>query len=337
MVRGRRAAARRALGRVIAASRDGEQPGSSAPLGLGLASLGRPAYLNLGHGSDVATVQAVSTLESRAHDVLDAAWASGIRHVDAARSYGLAERFLGSWLAAHPGRRSAVTLGSKWGYTYVGDWQVDVETHEVKDHGLETFERQWPETLAALGTPPDLYLIHSVTPDSPALSDRTLLRRLAELSATGVRVGLSTSGPDQASVLRHAMALDGTPFSAVQATWNLLEPSVGDALAEAAERGWQVALKETVANGRLTARGDAPPLLAEVAALHDASVDAVALAAARTMPVSVVLVGASTVEQLQSNVRSDDVELSADEVVALAGLAEAPAAYWRQRSGLPWT
>ena len=77
--------------------------------------------------------------------------------------------------ARHPGRRGELTIGSKWGYTYVGDWRVDVDVHEVKDHTLATFERQWPETVQALGTPPDLYLVHSLTADSPALDDAALL------------------------------------------------------------------------------------------------------------------------------------------------------------------
>ena len=33
-------------------------------------------------------------------------------------------------------------------------------------------------------------------------------------------------------------------------TWNLLEPSVGPAAAEAAAAGWAVLVKEAVANGR---------------------------------------------------------------------------------------
>lgn len=308
-----------------------------APLGLGLAALGRPAYINLGHRSDVADAHSVEALEARAHAVLDIAWSLGLRHVDTARSYGLGERFLGSWLAAHPYRRTALTIGSKWGYTYVADWRVDVDVHEVKDLSLATFERQWPETLEALGAPPDVYLIHSVTPDSPAMSDHALLDRLAEVAADGVRVGLSTSGPDQAATLRRALELDGRPFSAVQATWNLLERSVGPELEEAVARGWHVALKETVANGRLTPRGDELPVLAEVARAHHVTVDAVAVASARATPATVVLSGASTEEQLRSNAASGAVTLDDDELEALASLAVSPTAYWGRRSALPWT
>jgi aryl-alcohol dehydrogenase-like predicted oxidoreductase len=63
-------------------------------LGLGLAAIGRPAYLNVGHADDVAGRDAPEALLRLAHEVLDAAHAAGIRYLDAARSYGEAERFL---------------------------------------------------------------------------------------------------------------------------------------------------------------------------------------------------------------------------------------------------
>src|SRR4051812_34253672 len=190
-----------------------------ASIGLGLAALGRPGYINLGHDEDLPAGRAVDDLRQRTHELLEQAWQAGVRYFDAARSYGLAESFLGEWLT--PERRSQLTVGSKWGYTYVADWRHDAETHEVKDHSLETFERQWPETLHALGGPPDFYLVHSLTSDSPALDDPKLLDRLRELADTGVRVGLSTSGPRQAETLRKALSLE-TPFTAVQSTWNVL-------------------------------------------------------------------------------------------------------------------
>jgi aryl-alcohol dehydrogenase-like predicted oxidoreductase len=309
-----------------------------AELGIGLAALGRPAYITLGHETDFADGRGVGALRDRSHDVLDAAWAAGIRHIDAARSYGRAEEFVGSWLRAHPGRREAVTVSSKWGYTYVADWQVDVDTHEVKDHSRATLDRQWRETLDTLGTRPDLYLVHSVTPDSPALSDRGVLARLWELAGEGVRVGISTSGPEQGSVVKAALALgDDGPFAAVQATWNVLEPSVESALRAAIEAGWHVALKETVANGRLTSRDDPPRELVDMAAHHGVGVDAIAVAAALRAPASVVLLGAATVAQLDSNLDGATVELSTSDQAVLRGLAEEPTAYWATRARLPWT
>ena len=66
-------------------------------LGLGMAALGRPGYINLGHGQDLGA-RDVPSMEANARHVLDAAWAAGIRYFDAARSYGLGEAFLGRWL-----------------------------------------------------------------------------------------------------------------------------------------------------------------------------------------------------------------------------------------------
>ncbi|GAA5534737.1 aldo/keto reductase [Deinococcus aluminii] len=311
-------------------------PPPGAPrLGLGLAALGRPGYINLGHGQDVGADKDVEALRARAWEVLDAAWSAGLRYFDAARSYGRAEEFLGGWLKA---RGHEATVGSKWGYTYTADWRTDAETHEVKDHRLATLERQWPETLAALGRRPEIYLIHSATLETGVLKDERVLARLAELAAGGVRVGLSTSGPKQADTLSKALAarVDGVnPFSVVQATWNLLEPSAGEALAEAHAAGWGVVVKEAVANGRLTSRAEVPPALAHLCAEQDITPDAVALAAALAQPwADMVLSGATTVEQLQSNLASLRLTLNLE---ALGNLAQPPERYWGERAGLAWT
>src|SRR5215218_4709165 len=87
-------------------------------LGLGLAALGRPGYINLGHADDLGEDRSEATLEARAHAVLDEAWESGVRYVDAARSYGRAEAFLASWLMRRGLAPGALSVGSKWGYAY---------------------------------------------------------------------------------------------------------------------------------------------------------------------------------------------------------------------------
>jgi len=315
--------------------RDTSPPDTLPParLGLGLAAVGRPAYITLGRAEDLPEDRSVEALEARTHDLLDAAWALGLRYVDAARSYGSAERFLGSWLAAHPGTRDQLTIGSKWGYEYVGGWSRSAVLHERKDHRRTTFERQWPETLAALGTTPDVYLVHSVTPDSPALDDPDLLDGLRGLAATGVRVGLSTSGAAQGAVLERALALPDTPFTAVQSTWNLLETSAAPALARAADAGWLVVVKEGVANGRLTAHGD-QPAAAALAAADGQSLDALALGAALAQPwADVVLSGAVTRAQLAQNAAARPPRTPAG---PLAGLVQPPETYWAARSGLAW-
>jgi len=45
-------------------------------IGLGLAALGRPGYLNLGHGADLGTDRSVDALRTRSFAVLDAAYAA---------------------------------------------------------------------------------------------------------------------------------------------------------------------------------------------------------------------------------------------------------------------
>jgi aryl-alcohol dehydrogenase-like predicted oxidoreductase len=312
------------------------------PVGLGLAALGRPAYIDLGRDQDLGGDRGVEELERRCHQVLDAARAAGVRYLDAARSYGRAEAFLASWLTARGLAPGAVTVGSKWGYTYVGGWRMDAEVHEVKDHSLAALRRQLAESRALLGDHLRLYQVHSATLDSGVLADRAVLAELARLRAGGTAVGLSTSGSGQADTLRRALQVevDGVaPFGCVQATWNLLEPSAGPALAEARAAGWGVIVKEAFANGRLSphGRGPAAATLDRVAARHGVGVDAVALAAALANPwVDVVLSGAVTPAQLEANLAALRVELAAGELEELSALAEPPDRYWQERAALAW-
>jgi aryl-alcohol dehydrogenase-like predicted oxidoreductase len=310
------------------------------PIGVGLAALGRPGYITLGHGADVADDRSVAGMAARAREVLDHAWAAGVRYLDAARSYGYAEAFLADWLRTDPERAATVTVGSKWGYTYVAGWKVEVETHEVKDHSLATFTRQLAETGELLRDHLDLYQIHSASLETGVLDDGEVLDALTQLSERGVVVGLSLTGPGQAATLRRALevtAQRGGPFAAVQATWNLLEPSVGDALAEAADAGWGVIVKEAVANGRLTRRGQPPAPVSAAARELGIGVDALAIAAALAQPWShVVLSGATTVAQLDSNLTGAEVQLPPGLIDELAVVAEPAPDYWDRRGALPW-
>jgi aryl-alcohol dehydrogenase-like predicted oxidoreductase len=310
-------------------------------LGLGLAAIGRPAYITAGREKDLGEGgdRSVDALRERAHKLLDAAWWLGIRYVDAARSYGRAEEFLGSWLAAHPGYRDELTIGSKWGYEYTGDWRLDAPQQERKEHSLAMFERQWAETLEALGTEPDVYLVHSLTADSTALDDNALLDRLRQLRDTGVRVGFSTSGPAQAAVIERALGLADSPFSAVQSTWNLLEPSVGDALAAANDAKWLVVVKEVLANGRLTNRGseaDAAAASAAALASEDGQrLDGLAIGAAVAHPwADIVLTGAVTRKQLKQNLDARAPSLDEERLATLAVPADE---YWAARAARPWS
>lgn len=288
-------------------------------IGLGLAALGRPAYINAGRQRDFGSERSIAALERRCHEMLDAAYASGIRYIDAARSYGMAENFLGIWLKTRNPPKDTITIGSKWGYSYVGSWQLDAPVHEVKDLSIDTLRRQIVESRSLLGNRLQLYEIHSATLESKVLENTDVLRELQRLRSSELVIGLTVTGPNQADAIRRALrvSVDGVnPFQVVQATWNLLERSAGVALAEAKAQGWGVIVKEALANGRL------------------AEQDVLSLAAALSQPwADVVLSGAVTPAQLESNLKS---------IASVRGpgdwpdIAESPAEYWARRSALAW-
>jgi len=303
-------------------------------IGLGLAALGRPGYVNLGHAEDLAGHTEPDELERTAHEVLDAAYAAGVRYFDAARSYGRAEAFLSSWLERRGLGVEELTVGSKWGYTYTAGWRVDAETHEVKDLSAATLRRQLGESLELLGGHLRLYQIHSATLESGVLDDRAVLDELAQVRERGIAIGLSLSGPRQAETLERA--LETGVFDAVQATWNVLERSAGPMLATAHEAGVGVIVKEALANGRLTARGDVTPIL-DAARERETTPDALALAAVLAQPwADVVLSGAATVAHLKSNLAGLSLEVDDELDARLAALTEEPDAYWSTRAALPW-
>ena len=319
-------------------------------IGLGLAALGRPGYINLGHAEDLERRYDVPEMRAHAHTVLDAAWTAGVRYFDVARSYGRAEEFLASWLAARATLRQAqgerAIVGSKWGYAYTADWQPTAEVHEVKEHSIARFDRQIAESRAILGGHLDLYQIHSATIASGVLENREVLERLAALKRSKIAVGLTVTGAEQAETIRRAITVrvDGERvFDCVQATWNVLEPAAGTALAEAHAAGLGVIVKESLANGRLTARNHSADFSSRRAALeaiavkHGVTIDAVALAAVLAKPwADVVLSGAATVEQLRSNLAALEIRFEAADREALGRLAESSGEYWSTRSRLPW-
>jgi aryl-alcohol dehydrogenase-like predicted oxidoreductase len=309
------------------------------PIGIGLAALGRPAYITPHRGGDLGADRTEAAMRDRTHQMLDLATDLGVRYIDVARSYGLAELFLAGWLERHPS--SEMTIGSKWGYRYVGGWQMDAPVHEVKDHSLSALQTQWAESRRLLGGRLRLYQIHSATPDTGVLDDREVLAELIRIGAEeGVVMGLTTSGSRQAETVERALAaeVDGVnPFRQVQATWNVLEPSAGGALQAAHQAGWGVMVKESLANGRL-AGAAAPPELAALAGDHGVGTDAVAIAAALAQPwVDTVLSGAVTPNQFRSNLDAAGLLLSQAEVESLQPLATSPDVYWTARSALDWS
>ena len=116
-------------------------------MGLGMAALGRPGYINLGRENSNSGIgpPEVRTVEVM-RDASDAAMRANVRLAavsgelpwfDCARSYGRSEEFVGNFFRKEGINPSEVYVSSKWGYSYVAGWKVsldDGEPHEVKDH-----------------------------------------------------------------------------------------------------------------------------------------------------------------------------------------------------------
>ena len=162
---------------------------------------------------------------------------------------------------------------------------------------------------------------------------------------TGLDIGVTVSGVPQPELVRQAIEIQrgGKPlFASVQATWNLIEPSCGDALREAHAAGRHVIVKEPLANGRLTDRGLSTlprggEMLAQMATSLGVSADVVALAGVLAQPwAGRILIGAATPEHLRSNLRALEVKFSDAQIAALEASRVKPGVYWTERSKLPW-
>jgi aryl-alcohol dehydrogenase-like predicted oxidoreductase len=320
----------------------------TARLGLGLAALGRPGYVTLNHAGDLGGSYDPPVMESRAHAVLNAAFDAGIRYVDAARSYGRAEDFVASWLRKRAIEPGHVVVASKWGYSYTAGWSTSATQHEVKDHSLAAFKRQLAESVERLGRHLSVYQIHSVTAESKTLEDDALIDAIAPLRERGIRPGLTVSGAGQDIAIRRSLEVrrDGERvFDSVQATWNLLERAAESALQDAHGAGMKVVVKESLANGRLTQgnRDEADVLFRavartrELAESRDTTIETLALGAALARPwADVVLTGAATVGQIQSNVAALEFAYDPELEENLRSVSVNSTEYWRARSSFRW-
>lgn len=314
-------------------------------IGLGLAALGRPGYINLGHQKDLESAYDSSIMAKRASEVLSEAYHLGIRYLDTARSYGKGEVFLADWFNST--KFSNLIIGSKWGYHYTADWKVDAKVHEVKEHTLPRLQQQWNESQSILGEHLSIYHIHSATLESGVLENEAVLDYLRKIKSTGIIIGLSVSGIHQAETIKKSLEIRDLKgellFQSVQVTWNILEQSTTSVLEKAAKLGVGVIVKESLANGRLTDRNAEPEFKSTLDQIHNmaqqlhVSIDALAIAYVLHQPwVSTVLSGATTIPMLRSNIQASNVIFSQKQLNTLANLEEKSAAYWTKRSNLTW-
>jgi len=330
-------------------------------MGLGMAALGRPGYINLDRRAIFGESQrTIETMQQQANEVMDALFAASNSNptttttssadskpwLDCARSYGLSEKFVGDYFRANKVTPEDVYVSSKWGYTYVADFKVSLpegSAHEVKDHSTENFLKQVKETEEHLGEYINLYQIHSATFESGILTDERAHRALADCKKEkGWKMGLSVSSPKQSDVIRAALQIkvdDERLFDSIQCTYNVLEQKPGPALQEAHDAGLDVIIKEGLANGRALRN----KVILEYSRKLSWQPDQLALGCILAQPFHPhVLSGAVTPNQLSSNLQALKVvpKLQENDSALLKEIMAACVVdseeYWAERAALAW-
>ncbi len=312
-------------------------------IGLGLAALGRPEYLNVRNEDD--SDKSESYYFENALKVLDYAYQHGVRYFDTAPSYGRGEDYLMKWNEA--ASRKDLHLSTKWGYTYVANWEIGfTDKHEIKEHSVDKLIEQWQVSKSLL---PELklYQIHSATFESGVLENSDVLQKLFEIkNKTGLKIGATTSGANQDAILKYAAEIkvdNEFLFDSFQVTYNVLESSTHKVLKDLINAGRTIIIKEALANGRLFRSAHYKQyenlyLFMEVLAeKYQVGVDAIALRFVMDhLNPTVVLSGASNENQLSENLKAMKFKLENQELISLKNYAIDSESYWNERNKMQW-
>ena len=312
-------------------------------IGFGTAAIGRPLYININQGSDKKAFSH-DDFHAKGISALESAYQQGIRYFDTAPGYGMAEQLLLDWVSEKGD--SDIEIATKWGYTYVANFDPTAKQHEVKEHSLDKLNEQWDKSKALL---PHLttYQIHSATLETGVLENEKVLNRLAELKVKHqLLIGITTTGANQKDILQKALEIHGNGielFDTLQMTYNIFDQSIASIAAELAKRNKRLIIKEALANGRIFANPKythyrtAYGFLAQLATKYNVGVDAIALRfCIDSIPVFNVLSGAANESHLVDNLQVDNFMLSEDELDTLRSFAVDPIDYWSERKSLEW-
>jgi len=298
-----------------------------SPLCLGAMTFGE----DLGWGSSVEESQ----------QIIDRYVERGGNFIDTANFYtkSHSEKIIGDHVGRHPARRDRLVLATKFsGNLYPGDPNAGGSGRKAIIGSLENSLRRLQTDYV------DLYWLHNWDVNTPIEETMATLDTLVQ--AGKVRyVGVSDTPAwkiAQANVMAHFRGW--APFIGLQIEYSLLERTVEQELVPMAlELGlgttpWSP-LKSGVLSGKYTrsdpasaqqqGRGFAAGFLdekafsvidalQEIAKAHDSTVARVALAWVRMQPgVTSTIIGARRLEQLDDNLRSLEVTLTAGELARL--------------------
>ncbi len=314
----------------------------SGIIGLGTAAIGRPQYINL--KAESSEVLDIEVFKQKGKIVLEEAYQQGVRYFDTAPGYGLAEQLVLDWVTEKAD--TSIEIASKWGYTYVANFDPNATVHEVKDHGLSKLKEQWvqPQKLLPYLT---TYQIHSATFESGVLSNQAVLDYLFSLKKEfGIKIGLTTTGDNQVAVIQEARQVmrDNEPlFEVYQCTYNVFDQSI------AALRDWikdskiRLVIKEALANGRVFPNqayaqyASHYELLASLATKYEVGIDAIALRfCLDSIGAFAILSGVTKSSQLLENMKATHFTLEGEDIQKIRSVAISPVAYWQERKQLGW-
>ena len=316
---------------------------SRTKIGLGLAALGRPEYINIRNGT--IPNKSLEAFTENAFSVLNFAYEQGIRYFDTAPSYGKGEQFLINWNSKY--LHKDVTLSTKWGYTYVADWELGFSgAHEVKQHSLDKLKEQW-QVSKKLQPALKIYQVHSATFESGILENEEVLKQLFEIKKqTGLQIGITTSGVHQSEIIEAALSIQIEKedlFDSFQVTYNILEQTTHTILNQLLKRGKTVIIKEALANGRIFKNEKFSHyqklynVLDTLSKKYQVGTDAIALRFVMdNLEPTFLLSGASSKEQLSQNIKAHNFKLKKEELTVLKSFKTGSKAYWEERNKLAW-
>ena len=312
-------------------------------IGLGTAAIGRPQYINI--RQEESKSKPLSEFKEQGLKLLEAAYNLGIRYFDTAPGYGMAESLIMEWLH-HKKKIHEVMVATKWGYTYVANFDPEATIHEIKEHSLAKLQAQWYHSKLLMPYL-KIYQIHSATLETGVLENEAVIDQLSELrDQYGIVIGLTTTGEGQLSTIEKAIEINrnGRPlFEAFQCTFNMLDQSIGsiNQILKASER--KLIIKEALANGRLFPNSHFPHYqelyrtLNALAEKYGVGIDAISLRYCMDkLTPFIVLSGASNLVHLEQNLLANQFNLTPLEIETLDQFTVSPNFYWTERKNLSW-
>lgn len=313
---------------------------------LGTAAIGRPVYINIKtEKNNFNTEFNIASFKKDGIAFINEAYQLGIRHFDTAPSYGIAEEILFDCINNSLEFKD-VEISSKWGYSYEAGFNLDAITHELKEHSLEKLKKQWQFTQKLL---PQLktYQIHSATLDTGVLNNKDVLNHLYSIKKQfSIKLGFTSSGENQNEIIKTALGItvnNEVLFDSLQVTYNVFEQQFDEIIELVKAKNIEVIIKESLANGRIFRNARFPhynslyDYIDVLSKKYNVGADAIALRfVIDALNPSIVLVGASNINQLKSNLLSKSFILTDFEIEKIRSLKIDSLFYWTERKNLEW-